>query len=109
MTIFKNVAKLKGTKIYINKDFSPRVRALRKKMWDAAAPFRDIGCSTILRFDYILINKARYYWDETLNSLVKAPSFPNNSDAMPFPAASGSELRSSPGEPSPAAAPVVSG
>lgn len=69
--ILKNVSKLKGTRIFVNEDFSPRIRGIRKQLWLSTAEFRRNGAKVRLRYDHALVNNDRYSWDSTNNMLIK--------------------------------------
>ncbi|KAH9374442.1 hypothetical protein HPB48_017096 [Haemaphysalis longicornis] len=68
--IFKNCCNLKGTKYSISEDFSPRVQAIRKKLWASAKAERESGVKVALLFDKIKINGKLHQWDELLNKRV---------------------------------------
>uniref|UniRef100_L7LVY4 Putative tick transposon n=1 Tax=Rhipicephalus pulchellus TaxID=72859 RepID=L7LVY4_RHIPC len=67
--VMKNVSSLKGSGLYITEDLSPNVRALRKKLWDATASYRDKGSRVKLRYDHAYIDDVRYIWDNGTDSL----------------------------------------
>lgn len=56
---------------YITDDFSPRVRAIRKKIWASSERLRANGSVVKLRYDHAFIDKIRYTWDEASNALVR--------------------------------------
>ncbi|XP_077537193.1 uncharacterized protein LOC144149458 [Haemaphysalis longicornis] len=68
--IFKNCCNLKGTEYSISEDFSPRVQAIRKKLWASAKAERDSGVKVDLLFDKIKINGKLHQWDDLLNKRV---------------------------------------
>lgn len=68
--IFKNCCNLKDTEYSISEDFSPRVQAIRKKLWASAEAERARGVKVALMFDKIKINGKLHQWDELLNKRV---------------------------------------
>lgn len=68
--IFKNCYNLKGTQYSISEDFSPRVQAIRKKLWASTEGERSSGVKVTLLFDKIKINGKLHQWDELLNKRV---------------------------------------
>uniref|UniRef100_A0A147BL84 Putative tick transposon n=1 Tax=Ixodes ricinus TaxID=34613 RepID=A0A147BL84_IXORI len=80
--ILKNAPRLKGTRMFINEDFSLRVRNIRSQLWRGTADFRQNGAKVVLRYDYALVNNTRYTWDVSNNCLVRVnpPRLPDNSN-----------------------------
>lgn len=75
--VLKNGHKLKDSDFRISKNFSMRMRSIRKKIWEAAKPFRDNGSLVRLRFDHAFIDNVRYNWDDNTDTLVRVPSRPS--------------------------------
>ncbi|CAN7981154.1 unnamed protein product, partial [Ixodes pacificus] len=71
LPVLKNCVMLKGSEFRVSEDFSPHVRSIRKKMWEASASFRNNGSSVRFRFDHVFIDNVRYNWDDATNALVK--------------------------------------
>lgn len=71
LRVLKNCVMLKGSEFRVSEDFSPHVRSIRKKMWEASASFRNNGSSIRFRFDHVFIDNVRYNWDDATNALVK--------------------------------------
>lgn len=69
--ILSNARKLKGSKIYINEDFSARVRQIRKFLWQHSADVRKNADKVRLRHDTLIVDSVRYSWDEASGTLVK--------------------------------------
>lgn len=69
--ILSNARKLKGLKIYINEDFSARVRQIRKSLWQHSADARKNAEKVRLRHDTLMVDSVRYSWDEASGTLVK--------------------------------------
>lgn len=80
--ILKNAPKLKGTRLFINEDFSLRVRNIRSQLWHGTADFRRNGARVVLRHDYALVNNTRYTWDVSNNCVVRVipPHLADNSN-----------------------------
>ncbi|XP_077540094.1 uncharacterized protein LOC144152631 [Haemaphysalis longicornis] len=74
--VLKNGHKPKDSDFCISEDFSKRIRSIRKKIWEAAKPFRDNGSMVHLSFDHAFIDKVRYNWDDNTDTLVRVPSRP---------------------------------
>lgn len=72
ISALKNGYKLKGSQWRISEDFSSNIRSIRKKLWDATAPFRNNGSVVHLRYDHAFVDNQLYNWDVVSNSLVKA-------------------------------------
>lgn len=88
--VFKNCYKLKGTDISISEDFSPRVRDIRKKLWNSARANKDAGDKVTLSYDKLIINKETYIWNDEKNDKVpikdkqnRPPSTKNPRDDVP--------------------------
>ncbi|KAL3172262.1 hypothetical protein MRX96_013236 [Rhipicephalus microplus] len=64
------IAQLKSSRFGVSEDFSPQVRSIRKKLWDASACHTDSGFFVELRFDHVFIDEVRYVWDSLSNHLV---------------------------------------
>ncbi|XP_077531255.1 uncharacterized protein LOC144143361 [Haemaphysalis longicornis] len=62
--IFKHCSKLKGTPFSVPGDFSKRVAATRKNLWNSTAEERKTGAKVIWAFDKIKVNNVLYAWDE---------------------------------------------
>lgn len=71
LTLLKNGFKLTDSGLRLSDDFSPRVRGIRKKLWEASSQHRNNGSSVKIRFDHIFIDNIRYNWCDSTNSLVK--------------------------------------
>lgn len=72
VVMLKNCYKLKNTGFRVSEDFSPQVRNIRKRLWEASACYRDNGASVQIRFDHVFIDKVRYDWDSSSNTLVRS-------------------------------------
>ncbi|KAI8490236.1 hypothetical protein Bbelb_319740 [Branchiostoma belcheri] len=57
--ILRNAKMLKGTSIFINEDYSERVRKKRKDLLPALRAARERGQSAYIRFDKLVINENR--------------------------------------------------
>lgn len=68
-TILKNCYKLKGLKIAVGEDFTPRVRDIRKKLWQAAKARKLEGDKINLVFDKLKINNEVFEWDDDVNCI----------------------------------------
>lgn len=68
--ILKNCRKLKGTNYSISEDFSPRIQAIRKKLWEVTKENRERGEKVALLFDKVKINTKLFRWDEGSNMMV---------------------------------------
>lgn len=68
--ILKNCKNLKDTGYGISEDFSSRVRAVRKKLWDSTAELRARGTKVTQSFDKIKVDGKLFVWDDTLGSRV---------------------------------------
>lgn len=72
IAILKNMRTLNDSTLSVTEDFSIKVRAIRKKLWEASADFRSNGCSVKMRFDHLFVDDVRYNWDDATNALVVA-------------------------------------
>lgn len=81
LALFRSSFKLKDSGLRLTEDFSPRVRDVRKKLWEASCVHRNNGSSVKLRFDHLFIDNIRYNWCDASSSLVKV------SNARHFPEA----------------------
>ncbi|XP_077512299.1 uncharacterized protein LOC144123324 [Amblyomma americanum] len=68
--ILKQGFKLKDTKYAIGEDFSPRIREIRKKLWNSAKENRQKGDKVSLAFDKLFINRCAFVWDHETNDKV---------------------------------------
>ncbi|XP_077560605.1 uncharacterized protein LOC144175397 [Haemaphysalis longicornis] len=68
--VFKNCHKLKETDFAISEDFSPRVREIRRKLWNSARANKDAGDKVTLSYDKLYINKETFIWDNEKNDKV---------------------------------------
>lgn len=68
--ILKNCKNLKDTEYCISEDFSSRVRAVRKKLWDSTAELRKKGIKVTQSFDKIKVDGKLFVWDDTLGARV---------------------------------------
>ena len=57
--ILKNVNKLKGSDIYINKDFRRETTELREKLWDEAKQLRSDGKFAYLNYRSVITRDQR--------------------------------------------------
>ncbi|KAH8009195.1 hypothetical protein HPB51_012693 [Rhipicephalus microplus] len=69
--ILGNARKLKGSKIYINEDFSARVRQICKSLWQHSVDIRKNADKVRLRHDALIVDSVRYSWDEASGTLIK--------------------------------------
>lgn len=72
--ILSNASKLKGTDIFINEDFSVRVRQIRKELWQHSADLRKEAEKVRLQYDQLVIDSVRYVWDDSTKSIVESSS-----------------------------------
>lgn len=68
VAILSNARKLKGTKIFINEDFSVRVRQVRRELWQNSAEIRKNAQRVRLHYDHLLVDNVRYTWDDSKKS-----------------------------------------
>lgn len=68
--VLSSCRRLKGSRISISEDFSPRVQQIRKKLWDSARESKRKGDKVVLTFDKIKINGQIFIWDDTANARV---------------------------------------
>ena len=78
LLLLKNAYKLKNSDIKLSEDFSLKVRAVRKKLWDASAEHRNNGSVVKMRFDHLFIDNVRYNWDGPSNRLIIARGSDSN-------------------------------
>lgn len=71
VAILSNASKLKSTKIFINEDFSVRVRQIRRELWQNSAEIRQNAKKAKLHYDHLLVDNVRYSWDESKKAIVK--------------------------------------
>uniref|UniRef100_A0A147BIZ2 Myosin light chain kinase n=1 Tax=Ixodes ricinus TaxID=34613 RepID=A0A147BIZ2_IXORI len=69
--VLRNAKKLKGTRIFINEDFSKNVRMIRKKLWESAKENRERGEKVYLSYDKLKINGVTYAWELDTNQRVE--------------------------------------
>lgn len=72
--ILSKASKLKGTDIFINEDFSVRVRQIRKELWQHSADLRKVAKKVRLQYDQLVIDSVRYVWDNVTKSVIEASS-----------------------------------
>ena len=65
-------SKLRGSNIYINEDFTPRVRNIRKKLEPYLKKFRDEKKRVSMVFDHLFVDGERYDYDPALDTICKA-------------------------------------
>lgn len=70
VAILSNASKLKGAKIFINEDFSERVRQIRRELWQNSAEIRRDAKKARLHYDQLLVDNVRYSWDEKKKVIV---------------------------------------
>lgn len=68
--ILKNASKRKGTRLFINKDSSLRVRNIRRQIWLGTADLRRNSAKAVLRYGYALADNTHYKWNASNNCLV---------------------------------------
>ncbi|XP_049273554.1 uncharacterized protein LOC119401792 isoform X2 [Rhipicephalus sanguineus] len=71
IAILNNARKLKGSKIYINEDYSARVRLARKALWQNSQDMRKNAGKVKLKHDTLTIDGVRYMWETDKNAIVK--------------------------------------
>ncbi|CAN7977806.1 unnamed protein product [Ixodes persulcatus] len=74
MLLMKNAPKLKGTKISVSEDYSLRVQAIRKKLWQMVKDSRTPDDKVFLRYDKLILNNDVYAWDNVNNTIIKVSS-----------------------------------
>lgn len=79
MEILKNAKKLKGTKIFIENDFSRPTLRRRKLLRDSAKLDKDSGKKVYLVNDKLHIDDEVFVWDDVQNARVKLYSKPCSS------------------------------
>ncbi|XP_075526844.1 uncharacterized protein LOC142558589 isoform X3 [Dermacentor variabilis] len=72
--ILRNCQKLKDTVYAISEDFSPRVRDIRKKLWQYGKARKESGDKVALVYDKLKINSCLYSWDEKNNEVTSITS-----------------------------------
>lgn len=72
VAILNNARKLKGTNIYINEDYSARVRMARRALWQNSQDMRKNAGKYRLKHDTLTIDGVRYMWDTDKNVIVQA-------------------------------------
>ena len=65
--VLKNSNKLRGTRIYIEQDYSERVRDERRRLKDHMLEARSKGSFAILRFKYLYVDDKRFTIDDLEN------------------------------------------
>ncbi|KAH9377943.1 hypothetical protein HPB48_006131 [Haemaphysalis longicornis] len=68
--ILKNCFNLKGTGFSVSEDFSPRVRQIRKNLWDATKQRHHNGDKIVHSFDKIKIKSKLCPCEDTLDKMV---------------------------------------
>ncbi|KAL3200034.1 hypothetical protein MRX96_009364 [Rhipicephalus microplus] len=71
IAIMSNARKLKGTKVYINEDYSARVRLARKMLWQNSQNMRKNARKVKLKHDTLTIDGVRYTWDTDKKAIIK--------------------------------------
>lgn len=71
MAVFSNVKKLKGSKIYIQNDYSKETLRKRKLLWESARKDKDEGLDPKLYDDKLKINDETYVWDDLTGRRMK--------------------------------------
>lgn len=69
--VLKNARKLKGTKIYIQNDYSVDTLRKRKLLWQSAKEEKKQGKKVILLHDKLRIDNELYVWDDVTHSRVE--------------------------------------
>lgn len=70
--ILSNGKKLKGSNYGISKDFSPRVREIRRKLWNVGKARKQNSQDKVsLVHDKLIVNGEAYVWDEDTQSATK--------------------------------------
>lgn len=54
--VLRNVSKHKGTREFVNENFSPRIRKIRNELWLSTAEFRRNDTKVRERYDHALVN-----------------------------------------------------
>ena len=67
--IFRERRKLKDTSVYINEDFTSRVRDIRKKLFTFVARFREEGKRANLSHDHLIVDGEKFLFDPTSNTV----------------------------------------
>lgn len=62
--IIRNAKRLKGKKVFINKDYSKQVRTIPKILWKSSRENRGKADNVFLVFDKPKTNGSTYVWDE---------------------------------------------
>ena len=57
--ILRRGSKLKGSKIYVNEDFTERVRQKRSELWPQLKEALDRGMVAYLRYDQLIVHPPR--------------------------------------------------
>lgn len=83
-----NARKLKGTKIYINEDYSARVRLVRRALWQNSQDTRKNARKFKLKHDTVTIDGVRYMWDTDKNTIVKVSVYSPSVVSASVPSAS---------------------
>ncbi|CAN8028567.1 unnamed protein product [Ixodes persulcatus] len=74
MLLMKNAPKLKGTKISVSEDYSRRVQAIRKQLWQTVKDNRTPDDKIFFRYDKLTLNNDVYAWDHVNNTRIKVTS-----------------------------------
>ncbi|CAN7992876.1 unnamed protein product, partial [Ixodes hexagonus] len=69
-TVLKNAKKLKGSKVFIQNDYSQSTLHKRKMLWESAKLDKTNGKRVFLVHDKLRINDDFYIWDEDANKRV---------------------------------------
>ncbi|KAH9359803.1 hypothetical protein HPB48_015816 [Haemaphysalis longicornis] len=74
LSILTNARKLKGTPVYINEDYSARVRLARRALWQNSEDLRKDAAKYKLKRDTLMIDDVCYMWDNVKNAIIKVPA-----------------------------------
>lgn len=74
-TFIKNLTSMK---VWIEEDFSPRVREARRKLREYGKPFRSAETRVRLSFDKLFIGDQAYYYDPVSDRIIEL-----NRDSVP--------------------------
>lgn len=79
MKVLKNASKLKGTKIFIQNDYSQHTLQKRKLLWESAKTDKFQGKKVGLFHDKLKVDDDYYIWNETTNERQKLPPLKSQS------------------------------
>lgn len=70
-SVMKNVKKLKGTKIFIQNDYSQQTLQKRKLLWESAKADKSQGKTAFLIHDKLCVGDDLFIWNEAKNERQK--------------------------------------